>query len=298
MPHNLQSFLLVDASGLFIIVLIVLLLVAAVVTSGVIRSRYASLEQEIARNPDAAGVFRSNVLNRVLGETLAARSTHPHEVNTQAIVENAFQAELGGLLIGERFVKASTGLLIILGLVGTFYGLTRSIGELVSLVSGDFADTSEVTQSLTRGLTEALSGMSVAFTTSLVGIAAAIVMTLVGVFANVADRRTSVMLRLEAYLDNLSARTTSAGAVATGTPGFSSPMDMSSHVAGFAQSVARLEASVVRFESGLNQFSDTSRDLHEFNRHLRDNVQRLSLTFADLSNNLQHQVRELKSGGK
>ena len=127
---------------------------------------------------------------------------------------------------------------------------------------------------------------------------AAIVMTLVGVFANVADRRTSVMLRLEAYLDNLSARTTSAGAVATGTPGFSSPMDMSSHVAGFAQSVARLEASVVRFESGLNQFSDTSRDLHEFNRHLRDNVQRLSLTFADLSNNLQHQVRELKSGGK
>ena len=53
------------------------------------------------------------------------------ERNTQAIIEENFQAELGSLLLAERFVRAATGLVIILGLLGTFYGLTLSIGKLV-----------------------------------------------------------------------------------------------------------------------------------------------------------------------
>ena len=46
-----------------------------------------------------------------------------------------FQAELRPLLLAERFVRAATGLVIILGLLGTFYGLTLSIGKLVHLVA-------------------------------------------------------------------------------------------------------------------------------------------------------------------
>lgn len=295
MPQNLySSFFLVDASGLFIIAAIVVLLLAAITTTLVVRHRYSSMARELSRSPEEAGVFRNGVLNRVVGETLAARRTPGQELNTQAIIENALQSDLGGLLMGERFVKASTGLLIILGLVGTFYGLTQSIGELVALVSSDFVDTTEVAQSLTAGLTKALSGMSVAFTTSLVGIAAAIVMTLVGVFANVADRRTALMVRLESYLDNLltiGARGTAG--VGSGGGGGSFALDPAAHLSGFAQSVAKLESSVIRFETALTHFADSSRDFKEFNHHLKDNVQRLSVCFADLSDGLQQQVSAL-----
>ena len=40
---------------------------------------------------------------------------------------------------------------------------------------------------------------------------------------------------------------------------------------------------MTRFESALETFATTTRDFHEFNLHLKDNVQRMSLSFADLS---------------
>jgi hypothetical protein len=61
-------------------------------------------------------------------------------------------------LLGERFVRSATGLVLILGLSGTFYGLTLSIGKLSRLLSVEGAKVADVTQSLTTGLTQALSG--------------------------------------------------------------------------------------------------------------------------------------------
>jgi hypothetical protein len=40
----------------------------------------------------------------------------------------------------------------------------------------------------------------------------------------------------------------------------------------------------------LQVFASTTKDFHEFNAHLKDNVQRLSLTFADLSDSLKSQI--------
>jgi hypothetical protein len=54
----------------------------------------------------------------------------------------------------------------------------------------------------------------------------------------------------------------------------------------------------VRFEAALQTFATTTRDFHEFNLHLRDNVQRLSLTFADLSNSLKAQLGATIPGRK
>jgi len=51
----------------------------------------------------------------------------------------------------------------------------------------------------------------------------------------------------------------------------------------FGQSVAQLDGTVTRFESALETFATTTRDFREFNLHLKDNVQRMSLSFADLS---------------
>jgi hypothetical protein len=51
---------------------------------------------------------------------------------------------------------------------------------------------------------------------------------------------------------------------------------------------------VATFESALQSFSSTTRDFREFNLHLKDNVQRMSLTFGDLSETLKEQVGTLK----
>jgi len=122
----------------------------------------------------------------------------------------------------------------------------------------------------------------VAFSNSLVGILSAVVLTILGVLSNVSDRRTAVMIQIETYLDRVRAQQPGAAGAAEG----------------FGASVARLDGAVVRFESALQTFASTTRDFHEFNLHLKDNVQRLSLTFADLSNSLKAQFGATIPGRK
>jgi hypothetical protein len=299
MGNSLVSSLsLIDTSGVVIIAIIVGMLSAGLVLTLYIRARYASIASELARSDGGPGSFDSRFLARVVREALTAQR-NAGSVNTQALVEQLVQSELRGLLIGERFVRASTGLVIILGLVGTFYGLSSSIGRLTSLLAGKTPVGADVTASLTEGLTQTLSGMSVAFSASLFGIVSAILMTLLGVFLNIGDRRAEVMVLVENYLDNvvfvLVRGNVDPGAQqsAHGSPGHGSAQvspQLAGLLAGFGESVSRLEGAVVHFESALGQFASSSRDFREFNHHLKDNIQRMSLSFGDLSESLRQQA--------
>jgi MotA/TolQ/ExbB proton channel family len=299
-----NSLALIDASGIVIISIILGLLITGVVLTVWIRGRYRGIESELKRLGDTPGGFDSALLSRIVREALTAQRAGS-EVNTQAIVEQTFQSELRGLLVGERFVKSMTGLVIILGLVGTFYGLSTSIGRLTSLLAGKVSVTADVTASLTQGLTETLSGMSVAFTASLFGIVSAIVLTLLGVFLNIADRRLELMVQIESYVDNTllsafrgenqprAAGRSSGMASAGPSAGGSSRLEGAMH--GFSDSVARLEGAVVSFEQSLAGFSSSTREFREFNHHLKDNIQRMSLSFGDLTDSLRQQATAINS---
>jgi hypothetical protein len=289
MTNNLLDGLsLVDTTGRVLLATTVGTLLLGVGANVWVRGRYAGLERDLKENPGPRPRFAHPVLGDIVrsAEEAARRSPDP---NTQAIVEEHIQSGLGPLLLAERFVRAATGLVIILGLLGTFYGLTSSIGKLIHLVAGDPGGVADVTQGVTSGLTEALSGMAVAFSNSLVGIGSAVVLTVLGVFSNLTDRRVALMVRIETHLDRLlsehggpavprSARAPSNGVAA----------------AGFGESVERLEAAVAHFESALQTFSTTTRDFTEFNAHLKDNVQRMSLSFGDLSDTIKGQVVALR----
>lgn len=289
-----SSLQLVDVSGTLIIFVITLLLVVGVVTSFVVRARYAHMLQDLKADPGPDSLYRFQVLNRATADLeLALRrlpaSGNAEGINVQGIVERAMQLELRGMLMGERLIKANAGLLITLGLVGTFYGLTSSIGKLVGIVSSDFSPQANVAEPLTRGLTDALSGMSVAFTTSLAGIIAAILMTLLGVFANVAERRAAFMTQLELHLDQMVAKWE-----ANQPPQGSEATLQATQQ--FDQAVQALEGSIQRFERALGQFADNTRDFHEFNAHLKDNIQRMSLSFADVAGSLKSQASRARPG--
>jgi hypothetical protein len=246
----LDGLALVDATGRLILAATATVLVAAIGAHAVLRARYASLERDLDRNGDAQPQFTHAVLARAVKDAseAARRSDAP---NTQAIIEDAFQAELGSLLLAERFLRAATGLVLVLGLLGTFYGLTLSIGKLVHLVSADVGPVADVATTMTHGLTQALGGMAIAFSNSLVGIGSAVVLTVLGVVNGVTDRRTALMIRLETYLERLApARPPSRGGAGAA-------------VDAFGASVARLEGAVARFESALTHFSASTKDLRE-----------------------------------
>lgn len=295
----LSSLALVGTGGHLIMGAIVVLLGIGVLSNFYIRGRYALLERELRYQADSLeGGFRAPVLNRIVHEVSEAFRRGPREVNTQAIIEHSVHAELRGLLLGERFGKSSIGLMIILGLVGTFYGLTMSIGQLVALVSGEPGKGADITQSLTAGLTDALAGMSVAFSVSLFGIGAAITMTVLGIFSSIPDRRLALMVRIEHFVDNVLVPALRGGEEAPAAPGDPAPAlatrRLGELVAGFGQSVERLDAVIARFDQSLQGFASNTRDFREFNLHLKDNVQRMSLTFADLSEAVKTQVAALR----
>jgi hypothetical protein len=274
---------LIDTTGLAILGTTLTTLVLGIVANLWLRARYAALEKDLRHSRGPEATFSHPVLNRiVLDATETARRSR--EPNFQATIDDRFQSDLRPMLFAERFVRSATGLVIILGLLGTFYGLTLSIGRIVHLVSAETGAGTDAALGVSQGLTHALSGMAVAFSNSLVGVLSAVILTIIGVLSNVSDRRTAVMIQIETYLDRVCAQGTGGALV----PG----------LAGFGDSVARLDGAVARFESALQAFSTTTRDFHEFNAHLKDNVQRLSLTFADLSDSLKAQFGATIPGRK
>src|SRR6185312_744374 len=112
--------------------------------------------------------------------------------------------------------------------------------------SADAGQAGDVAQALTRGLTQALTGMAAAFSNSLVGVGAAVVLTVLGFLNNVTDRRTALMVRIETYLDRVLPAAPPARADAGGA------------VAGFGESVRALERAVARFEGALQGFANST----------------------------------------
>jgi len=277
---------LIDTTGLAILACTLGTLVLGVVANLWLRSRYRSLEHDL-HGPGAADQSFTHAILRNIVRDVGEAAQRSGDLNTQAIIEERFQSDLRFMLLAERFVRSATGLVIILGLLGTFYGLTLSIGRIVQLVSSDSAAVADIAQGVSQGLSRALSGMAVAFSNSLVGVLSAVALTIVGILSSVSDRRTELMIQIETYLDR--ARTPGRSAAPVGAP---------SMPGNFGEAVARLDGVVLRFESALQAFSTTTRDFREFNAHLKDNVQRLSLAFGDLSDTLKAHTNALRPGPK
>jgi hypothetical protein len=295
MPSSILGALsLVGTGGAVVIAATITSLFLGIGANFYLRARYASLRRDLLRTTDPRAPFSHDVLNHIVKEARAAR-TRSAEVNSQAIIEDCFQSELRGLLLAERFVRSSTGLVIILGLLGTFYGLTSSVGQLVGLVSSDVDVSSDVNQSVTQGLTHALSGMSVAFSNSLFGILSAVVLTILGVLSNVTDHRTRVMVQIENHVDRMLALESQvAGEIIPSRSTALAPRPLANVVEDFGQSILRLENAVADFDAALQRFAANTRDFREFNLHLKDNVQRMSLSFGDFSETLKAEIGALK----
>lgn len=306
--------------AIVIIAAILVILVSAFVATLVIRKRYKEIYYDLQEkeNRDKA-LFESKVLNSIIDDyKIAAKGNK--EINTQAIIEKNFNNELGSLYVKERFVKRAVSLMIILGLLGTFYGLTLSIGKLVELLSNsNNVDVLDSMDSVVMGLINSVKGMSVAFVTSLFGISSSIVLTILNVFLGIENEREAVMVDIEEYLDNTlsqgiekyedKAEKMAQDELKATFEDFGESLqsnikeltDIFSYrftaaTTGMEDFAKSLSNSVDKFDKSLQIFSENTRDFSEFNHHLKTNIQRMNVAFDDLTEDIKKNTQDLSKG--
>lgn len=84
------------------------------------------------------------------------------------------------------------GLLIFLGLLGTFWGLLQTVGSVAAVIAGlqvGGADTTQIFNDLKSGLEAPLSGMGTAFSSSLFGLAGSLMLGFLELQASAAQNR-------------------------------------------------------------------------------------------------------------
>lgn len=285
-----------------------------------IRGKYRRLQKDIK----AAAVkkdsrMKNPVLNAIIEDYRTISVAARGEINTQAIVEKNFNLRLNGLGLGERFVRNSVSLMVVLGLLGTFYGLTLSVGKLVELLSNSGnSDLLVSMDSVITGLIFSVKGMSVAFSTSLAGVAGSIVITILGILFNIEEARQALMVQLEDYLDNVveqellqfkeSELSRISMAIMTSFDGFSvkvedvlrsTVLDFSDKLALASSNIEKsskcLEGTIMKFEEALAVFNNNTRDFGEFNYNLRGNIERMDIGFLNLRECLVETAKVINS---
>ena len=95
------------------------------------------------------------------------------------------------------------GLLVFLGLLGTFWGLLKTIGSVGNVISGLGIDDTNVAgffNSLKDGLNAPLQGMSIAFSSSLLGLAGSLILGFIDI--NLGQAQNKFSLFFEKVLNN------------------------------------------------------------------------------------------------
>ena len=108
--------------------------------------------------------------------------------------------------------KYLVGLLVFLGLLGTFWGLLEtitSVGKTIASLDAKAADSANLFEELKAGLAEPLRGMGTAFSASLFGLAGSLVLGFLDLQAGQAQNR--FYNELEEWLSHITELTPSAG---------------------------------------------------------------------------------------
>ncbi|MDA0368645.1 MAG: flagellar motor protein MotA [Proteobacteria bacterium] len=153
------------------------------------------------------------------------------------------------------------GLLVFLGLLGTFWGLLQTIGAVgsaISALSVDGGDFSAQFDSLRRGLEAPLTGMGTAFSSSLFGLGGSLVLGFLDLQAGQAQNR--FYNDLEEWLSSVT-RLSSGGGLAEGDQ--SVPAYVQALLEQTAESLDNLQRTMTNAESGRHSANQTFMNLAE-----------------------------------
>jgi len=157
--------------------------------------------------------------------------------------------------------RYATGLLIFLGLLGTFWGLLLTIGSVSTVIGNMSVGTGDVNvlfNQLKAGLAEPLRGMSIAFSSSMLGLAGALVLGFLDLTSGQAQNR--FYTELEDWLAGATRLSTGAlGAEGEG----SMPAYVQALLEQSAENMDELQRTMARGEEGRAQSNQALMTLTE-----------------------------------
>ena len=174
-------------------------------------------------NNPGAPPARPPVLLAPMASFLADRGGSAPTISTLTL--RAILDSVGTRLDESREIaRYLTGLLIFLGLLGTFWGLLETVGSIAGVIRNMTTgnDSSVMFDDLKNGLAAPIAGMSVSFTSSLFGLAGSLVLGFLDLQAGQAQNR--FYNQLEDKLSTLAADPVAETAAVPGTAGL--PADL------------------------------------------------------------------------
>jgi hypothetical protein len=195
---------------------------------------------------------------------------------------------------GRELSRYMTGLLIFLGLLGTFWGLLLTVASVSDVISGmsvGSGDLNALFEQLKSGLGRPLKGMGTAFSSSMFGLAGALVLGFLDLMAGQAQNR--FFNELEEWLAGL----TRLSSGALGGDGDSSvPVYVQALLEQTAENMENLQSILVRGEDGRQQANQAILALSEKIAALSDTMranQQLMLRIAETQSQLAPALHRL-----
>ena len=195
----------------------------------------------------------------------------------------------GRLDEGREISRYIIGLLVFLGLLGTFWGLLQTIGSVSSVVSGlDLvnSDFEALMKQLRSGLDAPLSGMATAFSSSLFGLAGSLVLGFLDLQLGQAIGR--FFNEVEDWLSAFAKYNDPAGQQQSGTSSLSQGMSEEASRALITLAGA-INASETDRQQMLKQVSKMNQNMHQLSelladdRRLREQLAALQATMGDIA---------------
>jgi len=201
---------------------------------------------------------------------------------------------------GREITRYMIGLLIFLGLLGTFWGLLGTIGSIKDTIANLTVGSSDIThmfEDLKEGLSAPLGGMGTAFSSSLFGLAGSVILGFIDLQAGQAQSR--FFNDLEDWLSTVT-KLSRGGNVALDTGDASVPAYVSALLEQSADSLDRLHGVISRSEENRNEVNTAMINLSEQLAGLADShsemrqVMKKMLELFAAQQNLDHEDSSLK----
>ncbi|HVZ10623.1 flagellar motor protein MotA [Rhodopila sp.] len=233
-----------------------------------------------------------------MASMLAARESHGHgNVGHFTLSASAMRTLLDGIASrldeSRELSRYMTGVLIFLGLLGTFWGLLKTVGSVsevignMTLGSGDLA---LMFEQLKSGLARPLAGMGTAFSASMYGLSGALVLGFLDLTAGQAQNR--FFNELEEWLAGLTRL--SSGAVPEGEG--SVPVYVQALLEQTAENMESLQGILTRDEDARTQMRQALLSLNDRLGMLVDTMranQQLMLRIAETQSGLAPALQRL-----
>lgn len=193
--------------------------------------------------------------------------------------------------------RYTIGLLIFLGLLGTFWGLLETVSSISNVIDGlsiDGGDGAAVFADLKRGLKAPMAGMGTAFSSSLFGLAGSLALGFLDLQANQAQNR--FYNDLEDWLSTVTRLATSSLALETDQP---IPAYVQALLEQTAESLENLQRTITRGEESRISVNTNVMALSEKLETLTDHMQTaqaLMKSMADMQVEMKPILAKLASG--